>query len=44
MVSSTLPRKPRTYLMDMDGVLVRGSQLIPGADVFILSSVAEIQP
>ncbi len=27
--------KPKTYLMDMDGVLVRGSQLIPGADDFI---------
>lgn len=26
---------PRAYLMDMDGVLVRGAQLIPGADVFI---------
>ena len=24
-----------TYLMDMDGVLVRGAQLIPGADEFI---------
>lgn len=35
MVSSTLPQKPHTYLMDMDGVLVRGSQLIPGADAFI---------
>ena len=35
MVSSTLPQKPQIYLMDMDGVLVRGSQLIPGADVFI---------
>src|SRR6478672_8429792 len=26
---------PRAYLMDMDGVLVRGAQLIPGADSFI---------
>ena len=26
---------PRAYLMDMDGVLVRGAQLIPGADGFI---------
>jgi NagD protein len=26
---------PRAYLMDMDGVLVRGAQLIPGADAFI---------
>lgn len=25
----------KTYLMDMDGVLVRGSQIIPGADEFI---------
>lgn len=24
-----------TYLMDMDGVLVRGTQMIPGADAFI---------
>ena len=29
------PEKPKTYLMDMDGVLIRGSQLIPGADEFI---------
>ncbi len=35
MASSTLPQKPKTYLMDMDGVLVRGTQLIPGADEFI---------
>ncbi len=26
---------PHAYLMDMDGVLVRGAQLIPGADAFI---------
>ena len=26
---------PHAYLMDMDGVLVRGAQLIPGADNFI---------
>src|SRR5690348_14994920 len=26
---------PHAYLMDMDGVLVRGAQLIPGADGFI---------
>jgi NagD protein len=26
---------PQAYLMDMDGVLVRGTQLIPGADAFI---------
>jgi len=26
---------PRAYLMDMDGVLVRGTQLVPGADSFI---------
>ncbi len=25
----------RAYLMDMDGVLVRGSELIPGADTFV---------
>ena len=25
----------QAYLMDMDGVLVRGTQLIPGADEFI---------
>jgi NagD protein len=27
--------KPLTWLMDMDGVLVKGSQPIPGADAFI---------
>jgi NagD protein len=32
-VTSAAP--PRAYLMDMDGVLVRGAQLIPGADDFI---------
>lgn len=26
---------PKSYLIDMDGVLVRGSELIPGADVFL---------
>ncbi len=26
---------PRSYLIDMDGVIVRGSELIPGADAFI---------
>ena len=26
---------PHAYLMDMDGVLVRGTQLVPGADSFI---------
>ena len=26
---------PKNYLIDMDGVLVRGSRLIPGADAFI---------
>jgi NagD protein len=35
MTNPTLPQKPQTYLMDMDGVLVRGTQLIPGADEFI---------
>lgn len=35
MTNTTLPQKPQTYLMDMDGVLVRGTQLIPGADGFI---------
>src|SRR5215831_11536774 len=35
MSNPTLPQKPLTYLMDMDGVLVRGTQLIPGADEFI---------
>jgi len=34
-MASSLPQKPKTFLMDMDGVLVRGSQLIPGADEFI---------
>ena len=26
---------PKSYLIDMDGVIVRGSELIPGADEFI---------
>jgi NagD protein len=26
---------PKSYLVDMDGVLVTGSQLIPGADLFV---------
>ncbi|HEX9077165.1 MAG TPA: HAD-IIA family hydrolase [Anaerolineae bacterium] len=26
---------PKSYLIDMDGVIVRGSELIPGADAFI---------
>jgi NagD protein len=34
-VSDTPESMPQTWLMDMDGVLVRGSQLIPGADEFI---------
>lgn len=34
-MSETTPRQILTYLMDMDGVLVRGAQLIPGADAFI---------
>jgi len=34
-VSETTPRQILTYLMDMDGVLVRGAQLISGADEFI---------
>ena len=33
--STSIPKKAKTYLMDMDGVLVRGTQLIPGADEFI---------
>ena len=31
----TSAQPPRAYLMDMAGVLVRGAQLIPGADEFI---------
>ena len=27
--------KPKSYLIDMDGVLLRGRQIIPGADAFI---------
>jgi len=27
--------KHKNYLLDMDGVLVRGNQMIPGADIFI---------
>ncbi|MGD0090954.1 MAG: HAD-IIA family hydrolase [Planctomycetota bacterium] len=26
---------PKSYLIDMDGVIVRGNQLVPGADAFI---------
>ena len=26
---------PKSYLIDMDGVIVRGSELIPGADAFL---------
>jgi phosphoglycolate phosphatase-like HAD superfamily hydrolase len=26
---------PKSYLIDMDGVIVRGNELIPGADEFI---------
>lgn len=26
---------PKSYLLDMDGVIVRGSELIPGADAFL---------
>ncbi|NTU65113.1 MAG: TIGR01457 family HAD-type hydrolase, partial [Chloroflexi bacterium] len=26
---------PKSYLIDMDGVIVRGSELIPGADGFL---------
>ena len=26
---------PKSYLIDMDGVIVRGSELIPGADLFL---------
>jgi NagD protein len=26
---------PRSYLIDMDGVIVRGNEIIPGADVFL---------
>lgn len=33
--TTTTPRHARSYLMDMDGVLVRGATLIPGADDFI---------
>ncbi len=32
---SAAQEHPRAYLMDMDGVLVRGPDLIPGADDFI---------
>lgn len=36
MANSTIALpKAKTLLMDMDGVLVRGAQLIPGADEFI---------
>jgi NagD protein len=34
-VSDTPNGKPLTWLMDMDGVLVYGARLIPGADEFI---------
>jgi NagD protein len=31
----THPRPVKSYLMDMDGVIVREDQLVPGADRFI---------
>src|SRR5690606_4940394 len=31
----SLMTEPKNYLMDMDGVLVRGAQIIPGAVEFI---------
>lgn len=34
-MNATTPERIDTYLMDMDGVLARGTQLIPGADEFI---------
>jgi NagD protein len=34
-MSDTPAEQIMTYLMDMDGVLIRGAQLIPGADDFI---------
>lgn len=34
-MKNNLPESFKNYLIDMDGVLVRGSQLIPGADGFI---------
>ena len=34
-MSDTPAEQIMTYLMDMDGVLVRGAQIIPGADDFI---------
>ena len=35
MDSATATDSPRSYLIDMDGVLLRGSQIISGADAFI---------
>ncbi|HEX8983392.1 MAG TPA: HAD-IIA family hydrolase [Ktedonobacterales bacterium] len=35
MTTASSPSEIHTYLMDMDGVLVRGAQPIPGADKFI---------
>ena len=31
----------KNFLIDMDGVLVHGSKMIPGADLFIQSLIAE---
>ncbi len=42
-VPGALPQAA-TYLMDMDGVLVRGSQLVPGADEFIARLRAQGKP
>ena len=28
-------RGPKNYLIDVDGVLLRGSKITPGADVFV---------
>ncbi len=44
LVSDTAPQQINTYLMDMDGVLVRGAQIIPGADTFIARLRAASKP
>ncbi len=43
-MSDNTPQQTLTYLMDMDGVLVRGAQLIPGADTFISKLRAANKP
>ena len=39
-----MPSKGRGYLIDMDGVIYRGGELIPGADLFVRDLLAADVP